>query len=259
MNALSSIPPGWWAAYCFVLGLPLGSFLNVCIHRLPLGQSIVMPPSRCPSCKQKISAWNNIPVFSFVLLRGKCRNCESPISWVYPTVEIITALLLTTVYLKFGLTLRTLIYAITLATLVVITVIDVRHQIIPDRITLPGIVFGLIAGIYLNGLRPTLIGLFLGSSLFYILTVVSRGGMGGGDIKFIAAAGALLGWKKTLLVIFLGAFLGTVYSFPLLMAGKKNRKSLIPFGPFLAAGTGLAIFSGNQLIALYLQFMSGRI
>ena len=161
------------------------------------------------------------------------------------------------IFLKFGFTLKTGIFSITLGALIVITVIDIEHQIIPDRITLPGILFGLMAGIYLNGLRPTFIGLFLGTSLFYILAVVSRGGMGGGDIKFIAAVGALLGWQQVILIIFLSAFMGSLVGLIALAGKRLSTLSRIPFGPFLAVGTLVAYFSGEQIIHLYIMMVTG--
>lgn len=254
MENLNSFPHGLWVTYITLFGLCIGSFLNVCIHRMPYGESIVSPRSRCPACKTIIDAKDNIPVISFIFLKGKCRHCSQNISVIYCLIEIITALSLLAVYFRFGLTLRGAIYAIVICILIVITMIDLEHKIIPDRITLPGIVFGFAAGSYLNDPLNSLTGFFVGGGLFIFLAVVSRGGMGGGDIKFIAGVGALLGWKKVLLVIFLGSFLGSVYGLPLLFVGKKNRKSQIPFGPFLAGGTALAIFSGNELIHFYLDF-----
>ena len=255
MDFLNTIPHWMWTGYVFILGLMISSFLNVCIYRLPKEESVVSPRSYCPSCKKMIAAWDNIPVISYLVLKGECRHCGKSISWVYPAVEIITALLITAVFLKFGMAIQSTIYGITISALVAITMIDLEHQIIPDSITLPGIVFGFTAGSYLNGIFTSFLGFILGGGIFYFLAVISKGGMGGGDIKFIAGAGALLGWQKVLLVIFLGALLGTIYSLPLLLIGKKHRKSLIPFGPFLAAATGLTVFSGSELIIFYVQYM----
>ncbi|MFQ5673583.1 MAG: prepilin peptidase [Nitrospinales bacterium] len=248
---------GLVTAYVFIVGLAIGSFLNVCIYRLPRDESILFPRSHCPSCNAQIRARDNIPVISYLVLAGKCRHCRSAISPVYPAVEIVTGALLAVLYYKFGFTWQTLIYAVVLPALVVITMIDLEHKIIPDIITLPGIIFGLAAGYYLVGWRDSLIGLAVGGGLFYLLAVLSRGGMGGGDIKFIAGAGALLGWQKVLLIIFLGAFLGSCVGLPLILMKKKSRKSQIPFGPFLAAGTLIAIFFGNDLIRLYLGTVTG--
>ena len=256
MDFLNFIPHWMLTGYAFILGLMIGSFLNLCIHRLPREESVVIPRSHCRSCKKIISARDNIPIISYLLLKGKCRHCNQSISWVYPTVEVVTAFLLTVVFLKFGTTLQAGIYGITISALVVITIIDLKHQIIPDCITLPGIAFGFAAGTNLNGFLASFSGFLLGGGLFYILAVASKGGMGGGDIKLIAGLGALLGWQEVLLIIFLGALLGTIYSLPLLLAGKKGRKSLIPFGPFISVATGITIFSGRELIIIYIQYMS---
>jgi len=243
-----------FAAFCaFLFGLAIGSFANVCIYRLPKKESVVFPASHCTACKTPIRAIDNIPVLSYLFLGGKCRACGQKISIVYPLIEIVTGLLLAAVIVKFGFTWESLIYAIVCPALVVITVIDYEHKIIPDRITLPGIIFGLGAGSYLVGPVNAGLGFLLGGGLFYLIAIVSRGGMGGGDIKFIAAAGALLGWQKVLLVIFLGATLGSIIGLILMATQKKDRKSQIPFGPFLALGTLIAIFSGEDLLHLYLM------
>ena len=156
--------------------------------------------------------------------------------------------------LRFGTSLEFFVYALVATSLVIITAIDIKHQIIPDVITIPGIAFGLIVGICTIGYNDSLLGLFLGSGLFYLLAVLSNGGMGGGDIKYIAAIGALLGWQKVLLVIFIGAFLGSIVGLFLIIIQKKSRKSTIPFGPFLAVGTLITLFYGNSLIQVYLEY-----
>lgn len=259
MQFFQSFPPGFIPACIFLTGLAVGSFLNVCIYRMPRGESIVFPRSHCPSCKTQIRAGDNIPVISYLLLSAKCRHCRNTISPIYPIVEILTGVLLAGVYYKFGLAWQTLIFSIVIPALVVVTMIDLQHKIIPDKITLPGIVFGLAAGTYLIGFMNSLTGCFVGGGLLYSIAVLSRGGMGGGDIKFMAAAGALLGWEKALMVIFLGAFLGSCVGLPLILMKKKSRKSQIPFGPFLAAGTLIAIFSGNELIRFYISMMTATI
>ena len=256
MNFLNNIPLWVYVSCIFSLGLMIGSFLNVCIHRLPKGNSVVTPRSYCPICNKMICAKDNIPILSYIVLKGRCRDCKQSISWVYPTVELITAFFLTMVFLKFGPTFETGIYGITVSALVVITVIDLQHQIIPDRITIPGILFGFVCGTYLNSFSESFIGFFIAGGLFYFLALVSKGGMGGGDIKLIAGAGALLGWQKILLVIFIGSLLGTFYSLPHLLTGKKSRKSKIPFGPFLSAGIGLTIFKGREFIFFYMNYMN---
>jgi len=243
-------------AFVFAFGLLIGSFSNVCIHRLPKKESIAFPGSHCTSCNTPIRALDNIPVLSYLFLGGKCRACGRKFSIVYPLIEIAVALLIVAVYVKFGVSWEFLIYAVVSTALVIITVIDYEHKIIPDIITLPGIVLGLGAGSYLVGWVDSGLGFLLGGGLFYLLAVLSRGGMGGGDIKFIAAAGALLGWQKVLLVIVLGATLGSIIGLILMVAKKKDRKSQIPFGPFLAVGTLIAIFFGGDLIAMYLSTMT---
>ena len=198
---------------------------------------------------------DNIPLISYIILGGKCRNCATRISPIYPAIEAVTAVLMLAGFFKFGLSFDFLVYAVVAPTLVIITAIDIEHQIIPDVITLPGIILGLLAGSYTIGYVDSLLGLFLGGGLFYLLAVLSNGGMGGGDIKYIAAAGALLGWKKVLVVIFLGALLGSIVGLFQIVVQKKSRKSLIPFGPFLAAGTLTTLFYGNKLIRLYLEYL----
>lgn len=259
MDHAQSLPQSFYAASVFLFGLAIGSFANVCIHRLPREQSVVHPRSRCPSCGNPVRAWDNVPVISYLLLGGKCRDCKQPISAVYPVVEFVTAALLAAAFMKFGLAWDFLIFSIVVPALVVITMIDLEHKIIPDKITLPGIVFGLAAGTYLNDFWTSTAGLLTGGGLFYAIAALSRGGMGGGDIKFIAAAGALLGWKKILLVIFLASLLGSIVGLTLIALHRKNRKSQIPFGPYLAAGTLIAIFSGDKLIRLYLDFVAGKL
>ena len=256
METLLALPYPVTVACVFIFGLLIGSFSNVCIHRLPKEESVSFPGSHCTACNTPIRAFDNIPVFSYLILGGKCRACGQKFSIVYPLIEIVVALLIVAVYVRFGISWEFLIYAVVSTTLVIITVIDYEHKIIPDIITLPGIVLGLGAGSYLVGPINSVLGFLAGGGLFYLLAVLSRGGMGGGDIKFIAAAGALLGWQKILLVIVVGATLGSIIGLALMVARKKDRKSQIPFGPFLAIGTLIAIFFGEDLISLYLSTMT---
>ena len=255
MESIQAIPLPLLAGAVFCFGLAIGSFANVCIHRLPLKESVVSPGSHCPKCSAAVRPLDNIPVISYIILRGKCRDCATSISPIYPAIELVTALLMLAGLFKFGPTFNFLVYAVVAPTLVIITAIDIEHQIIPDVITLPGIVFGLAVGVYTIGFADSLLGFFLGGGLFYLLAVLSNGGMGGGDIKYIAAAGALLGWQKVLLVIFIGSFLGSLVGMFQIGIQKKSRKSLIPFGPFLAAGTLITLFYGNPLIRLYLDYV----
>ena len=257
MDFFQAIPDSILVVTIFWLGLSLGSFANVCIYRLPRKKSVVSPRSHCPSCTSSIRSFDNIPIMSYIILGGKCRECSSRISLIYPGIEFVTGALLIFGFFKFGISFDFLIYALVTPTLVIITAIDIKHQIIPDVITIPGIILGLAVGTYTIGFFDSILGLFTGGGLFYLLAVISNGGMGGGDIKYIAAAGALLGWQKVLLIIFIGAFSGSIVGLFQIGIQKKSRKTLIPFGPFLSVGTLITLFYGNALIRLYLDYIVG--
>ena len=255
MEFIQTIPYPVLAGAVFCFGLAVGSFANVCIHRLPRKESVVVPGSHCPACSAAVRPLDNIPVISYIVLGGKCRDCATRISPIYSVIETVTAVLLLAGFFKFGLSFDFLVYAVVAPALVIITAIDIEHQIIPDVITLPGIALGLAVGTYTIGYADSLLGFFVGGGLFYLLAVLSNGGMGGGDIKYISAAGALLGWQKVLLVIFIGALLGSVVGVFQIAVQKKTRKSLIPFGPFLATSTLITLFYGNSLIRLYSDYL----
>jgi leader peptidase (prepilin peptidase)/N-methyltransferase len=258
-------------AASFLLGLIVGSFCNVCIHRFPQGESIVIPGSRCPKCRTAIRAYDNIPVLSFLCLRGQCRSCGHRISWQYPVVELLTGSLFALTIFQFGLTWHTGILWAFLAALVIVTFIDLEHQIVPDRITLPGIAIGLTWSVLTALLfsRPhgtplsfsppapldALLGTLVGGGILYLVAVLSRGGMGGGDIKLTAMVGAFLGWRAALLTIFLGTLSGSVIALLLLASGKKSRKDPMPFGPFLVLGAVLALFWGDEIIESYFRLV----
>ena len=245
----------------FVLGAVIGSFLNVCIYRVPRNLSIISPASRCPSCNMPIKPYDNIPFLSYILLGGKCRVCKAGISFRYPLVELLNAVLFVFVVWRFGFAWHTVIYGILCSALVVITFIDLDFQIIPDAITLPGILIGIVAGSLimpdpfirnsLLGFKASVIGLLAGGGLFYAIAVLSRGGMGGGDIKMMAMVGALMGWKSVLLTIFLGSLTGAVFGIFLMISKGKGRKTKIPFGPFLALGTVITLFYGQEIFSWY--------
>jgi len=245
----------------FVIGAVIGSFLNVCIYRVPRNLSIISPASRCPSCNMPIKPYDNIPFLSYILLGGKCRVCKAGISFRYPLVELLNAVLFVFVVWRFGFAWHTVIYGIPCSALVVITFIDLDFQIIPDAITLPGILIGIVAGSLLMpdpfirtsllGFKASVIGLLAGGGLFYAIAVLSRGGMGGGDIKMMAMVGALMGWKSVLLTIFLGSLTGAVFGIFLMISKGKGRKTKIPFGPFLALGTVITLFYGQEIFSWY--------
>lgn len=240
----------------FLLGTCIGSFLNVCIFRLPNDESIVFPASHCPNCNNKLKAYDNIPILSFLLLAGKCRFCRTKISWQYPLVELATGILFALAAVRFGLSWNTLIALILISVSIVVSLIDLKIQIIPNVISLPGIGLGLAASLvpvspvqFFNALT----GMLLGGGIFYLVAVVSKGGMGGGDIKLIAMFGAFLGWQKCLLTIFVGVLLGSVVGIILMLLKRKGRKDPIPFGPFLCIGALVSLFYGQAIIRWYLQ------
>lgn len=236
-------------------GLVIGSFLNVVIARLPERRSLWMPGSTCPGCGNAIAWHDNIPLVSFVALRGRCRACATPIPWRYPIVEAATAALFVVAWLVFGSDLRQFAAAVGfLAALVAITVIDLRHQIIPDAITLPGVVAGLVASIATDRISwvASVGGILVGSGLFVAVILLSRGGMGGGDLKLGAMLGAFLGWQALLVGLFVAVMLGGLSAVALLASGRLARKDAIPFGPFLALGGAVALFWGDAILVWYL-------
>lgn len=245
--------------FTFVFGTLIGSFLNVCIHRMPRNESLIIPSSHCPSCQAHIRPIDNIPLFSFMFLRGKCRQCRQSIPWRYPLVEFLNGGGYVLLVWKFGWVWQTPVYALLFSALLVITLIDLTYQIIPNEITLPGMVIGMIAaGIILpQGFWSSLIGLVLGGGLFYLIAdlsqrILKQEGMGGGDIKLIAMVGAFLGWKSVLLTIFIGALLGSIVGLFLILVKGKGRRFPIPFGPFLALGALTSLFWGGEILRWYI-------
>jgi leader peptidase (prepilin peptidase)/N-methyltransferase len=248
-----------WYIVSIIFGAIVGSFLNVCIFRLPKEESIVTPGSHCPHCKKLIKFYDNIPLVSYILLKGKCRHCHKPISFQYPLVEGITAFISLILFIKFGPSLTYIIYFVFVAALIVITVIDLYHQIIPDVISLPGIGVGLLASLILPQLTffDSLIGFLLGGgSLFLVATLYQwlfkREGMGGGDVKLLAMIGAFLGWKAVILTILLGSLIGSIIGISIMILKGKDFKYAIPFGPFLSLGAVIALFYQAEIINWYL-------
>jgi leader peptidase (prepilin peptidase)/N-methyltransferase len=247
--------------FIFFMGAAVGSFLNVCIYRLPQELSIVAPRSFCPACQTPIRAYDNIPIISFLLLGGKCRKCQAPISWRYPLIEALTGFIALALFMKTGLTFSYFCYFIFAAALVVITFIDLDHRIIPDVISLPGIVIGFLLS--LTGatlpIPDSLIGVVVGGGSLYVVAVVyekvtKREGMGGGDVKLLAMIGAWLGWKAVLFTLFFASLTGSVIGGTIMMAKKEDSKLAIPFGPFLAFSALAYIFIGPRLIDWYLHW-----
>lgn len=237
----------------FVLGSLVGSFGNVCIHRIPRRLSVVFPGSHCPNCQQPIRPWHNIPLLSYAVLGGRCATCHTGIAWRYPFVEGLCGFLYVLLYHQFGASAQSLVLAFITTILLIAACIDLAHTVIPDSLTLPGVVLGLVSSlwVYPIGFGNALLGVGLGGVLFYLIALFSRGGMGGGDIKLIAMIGAFLGWQAVLVTIFLGALCGAVVGITLLLLKRKSRKEPMPFGPFLALGAFLSIVWGERLIAWY--------
>jgi leader peptidase (prepilin peptidase) / N-methyltransferase len=246
------------APIVFVFGLILGSFCNVVIYRLPQGKSIVTPGSQCRACSQLIRPWDNIPLLSYVLLRGRCRYCKEPISIRYPAVEMASGVIYVLLWYKLGVGLPLVLNGLLSSALLVVALIDFDHKIIPNVITLPGMTMGLGLSFWVLSITPlvSLAGLLTGGIIFYLIAVVSKGGMGGGDIKLIAMIGAFLGWQGALFTIFSAALLGSLVGVTLMLLGRKGRKDKVPFGPFLAGGAMLFVLTGDDLIRWYVNLLS---
>lgn len=259
-----------FAVYVGLVGLIVGSYLNVVIYRLPRGLSTVRPRSRCTGCGALIRPYDNVPVVSWLLLRGRCRACKTPISWRYPLIEAVTGALFVLGFLRFGPRVEALAAAVFCAAMVALAAIDVEHYILPDRITLPGVAVGLLFQPFVDwarigpGARGALLGGLLGASLGAAILLAVWGGwyllrheegMGLGDVKMLAMIGAFLGWRGVLVALFFSALTGAVIGL-LLMAWKGlEMKSKLPFGAFLALGGLIALFAGDFLIAAYVGLL----
>ena len=245
--------------FTLILGASVGSFLNVVILRLPEEDaSIVFPGSRCPKCLQTLKWYDNIPVISFLLLKKQCRYCGTPISWQYPMVELTMALLSLALVFKYGFTSALPIYFIFTAALLVVIVIDFYHKIIPDVISLPGIIIGFACSFF----NPVItwqqsgMGLLIGGGVLYAVAAgyylfTKREGMGGGDIKLLAMIGAFLGWQSLPFVVFGSSILGAVVGIGAMAKQKKGGKTMIPYGPFLSIAALLYMFY-RELIDYYM-------
>lgn len=240
-------------AAALAVGMIIGSFLNVVIHRLPRGESVVHPPSHCPQCGQRLGPLDLIPVLSYLVLRGRCRYCRLPVSPVYPAVELAAGILAAGAVFVHGPTAGGVAGALLLLILLALSVIDVRHFILPDRIVGPGILLGLplvVVRDWPHWWHP-LVGMATGGLIFILIVLVSRGGMGGGDIKLAAMIGLYLGWQLALLGFMLAFVLGGIAGVALLVRGRKGLKDHLPFGPFLAAGAAVALLWGRWILAWY--------
>ncbi|MCD6288591.1 MAG: prepilin peptidase [Candidatus Hydrogenedentes bacterium] len=263
-------PAGAVAVPCivFVLGTMVGSFLNVCTFRIPRRESIVMPGSRCMNCETPIPWYHNIPIISYLVLRGRCRNCMARFSSRYFFVELGVGILFLATYLRFGLTPALPVYMAVLSTLVVVTIIDMERYIIPGSITTAGIVAGLLTamcasisgqdgGLLVTSLRESLIGMVAGGGLLWAVDqcavhIMKKPGMGGGDVRLLAMLGTFLGWRQVIVIVFLASLSGAIVGIPVVMRRRRSESDqishYIPFGPFLAIGGALAIFFGQDLL-----------
>lgn len=254
----------------FVLGLIVGSFANVCIYRLPREESIIKPASHCPFCQASICWYDNIPLLSFILLRGRCRTCHRRILFRYPLVEFLSGLLFLLVGRKIGFSPLVLFYWYLFILLIIATFTDFAHLIIPDVISLPGILVGLIASFifpemmkaigHADSLLKSFLGSIIGAGAIWLVGVLGaaifhKEAMGGGDVKLMAMVGTFLGTKLTLLTIFLGAFFGALVGGILILFRLKTRKDYIPFGPYLALGAVISFFAGERLLNWYLGLL----
>ncbi|MBI4227593.1 MAG: prepilin peptidase [Candidatus Omnitrophica bacterium] len=257
------------AGIAFLLGLFVGSFLNVCIWRLPREEQVVRGRSRCPACGQTIRWHDNIPIASFLWLRGRCRACRAPIHWRYPAVELLTGLALAAVALRWGVSGPGLVYAVLLCALIVASFIDAAEQIIPDVITRPGLGLAIAASAAwpvvhgvagrLEAVGQSLLGAAVGSGAIWLMGLIGRWlfkkeAMGGGDVKLMAMLGALLGWPRILLTFLLAPMLGSLVGIPMKL---RRGDELIPYGPFLSLAAVIALWWGDGLIAWYVRQLGG--
>lgn len=239
----------------FIYGLVFGSFFNVVGLRIPKGESIVRPPSHCTVCDRNLTVKDLVPVFSFIFLKGKCRGCGTKIHWVYPVMELVTGILFAFAYFQLGFSLELAVALLFISLLVIITVSDIAYMLIPDKILL----FFLIPLIVLRVFEPlspwwdSIIGAIVGFGVLFLIAVVSKGGMGGGDIKLFFVIGLVLGWVPTLLTLFLASIIGTVIGIISLRRTKQGRKTPIPFGPSIAIAAIIAYFYGELLVDWYVN------
>ena len=258
----------WIPVFIFVFGLAIGSFLNVCIYRIPRADVSIHSPRRsfCPTCSEPISVYDNVPILSYLILRGKCRHCSTTISVLYPLVELVTAGLYLFLYYRFGLTLELLLALAFITVLLPISVIDAQHYIIPNVLIVTGLIlgFGIVCAIAYQRadvwyLLIRLIGAIAGGGVLWLIAeigsaVLRKKAMGGGDIKLMALNGLFLGaWPELAMVIAFSAFSGALVGTTLIVSGIKDRQSPIPYGPFLAGAAVIVLLWGDTLWRMYLQ------
>ena len=252
--------PFWITSLVVLLGACVGSFLNVCIYRLPRRESLMWPGSRCTTCERSLSWYENVPIVSWVVLRGRCRTCRASVSWMYPAVEMVTALTFLSGYLLYGLTLIAVVRVLFACALIVLFVTDLQHKILPNVITVPGIVVGFVCSLFVPpGWLESIIGIVVGGgSLFAIAETYYRvrgqEGLGMGDVKLLGMIGAFLGWKLVLLTLVFASVAGSLAGGILIVSGRGNMKYALPFGTFLAVGALVAAIWGTPIVDWYLGF-----
>jgi leader peptidase (prepilin peptidase)/N-methyltransferase len=256
----SEAPPWAIVVAALAFGAVVGSFLNVCIYRLPRRESIVWPGSRCTSCGRALSWYENIPILSWALLGGRCRSCRAPVSAMYPIVEAVTALVFAGGYLLYGLTPLAFVRVAFACALIVLFVTDLQHKILPNVITVPGIVGGFVASLFLPpGWIDSLIGIAVGGG---VLLAIAEGyyrirgheGLGMGDVKLLAMIGAFLGWKLVLLTLVFASFTGAALGLSMIATSRRDMKYALPFGTFLAVGAVLSAAWGTPVVDWYFGF-----
>jgi leader peptidase (prepilin peptidase) / N-methyltransferase len=258
-DSLAETAAWLWPAVALALGLIVGSFANVCIHRLPLRESVVSPRSRCPTCRKPIGALDNVPVLSFLFLGGRCRHCRARISWRYPAVEATNGLLYLAVALGEGLSPSALVHMVLITTLIVLSLIDLDHFILPNVITLPGIVLGFAAS-FLPGSAVDPLDSAKGAVGGYLAFAAvawayerlrHQEGLGQGDWKLAAMLGAFLGWKRMVATVFLASVAGSLIGGALILLGRRDAGQKIPLGTYLGVAGILCLFWGSDLIDAY--------
>ncbi len=253
-------------AYILVglLGAVVGSFMNVCIYRIPRSLSIIFPGSQCPNCKARIAFYDNIPILSYLLLKGKCRHCHTAISFRYPLVEVMNSIFYILIFYKFGITYSTIAYCVFVSILILVSFIDLDFRIIPDSLSFSGIIIGFLSSLVIKAITPlqSLLGILVGGGILLCVALIyekitHKEGMGGGDVKLLAMIGAFIGWQGIPFVILVSSFVGAIVGIVFIIFAKKDTKFAIPFGPFLSLGAILYIFFGPQLIRWYLSIGGG--
>jgi leader peptidase (prepilin peptidase) / N-methyltransferase len=255
----SEYPPSVLVAIAVAFGAAVGSFLNVCIYRLPLSKSVVSPPSACPTCNRRLVWYENIPIVSYLVLRGRCRTCGTSIGQQYPIVEALTAIMFGAAWWYYGpgvLLVSRLVFG---CALIVLFAIDLEHHLLPNAITLPGIVAGFILSFFTEpGWMSSLIGIVLGGGLLYAIAEAyyrlrHEEGLGMGDVKMLAMVGAFVGWQLTFLTLMMASVAGSVIGLGLIATKRGSMKYALPFGTFLALGAAAAATVGPSILRWYLD------